>query len=159
MSDPKPVTMSGDEKQAQRSSTESSHISADNAEKATPASNNTAPVAPDGGTTAWLVVLGAWCTAFCSFGWLNSMFLAATVTGLYVLMFLQVSVFSNNITKRHFFFITPRVLSHGSHLCKFSLFWAWYVEQRETLCSSFTYTPRVPLSAHCLIAMAHDGLC
>lgn len=30
--------------------------------------------APDGGTAAWLCVLGAWCTAFCSFGWLNSMF-------------------------------------------------------------------------------------
>lgn len=28
--------------------------------------------APDGGTMAWLVVLGAWCTSFCSFGWLNS---------------------------------------------------------------------------------------
>lgn len=29
--------------------------------------------APDGGLTAWLVVLGAWCTSFCSFGWINSM--------------------------------------------------------------------------------------
>lgn len=29
--------------------------------------------APDGGTAAWLCVLGAWCTSFCSFGWLNSM--------------------------------------------------------------------------------------
>ncbi|KPM46531.1 hypothetical protein AK830_g116 [Neonectria ditissima] len=29
--------------------------------------------APDGGTTAWLVVLGAWCTSFCSFGWLNKL--------------------------------------------------------------------------------------
>lgn len=29
--------------------------------------------APDGGSTAWLVVLGAWCTSFCSFGWLSSM--------------------------------------------------------------------------------------
>lgn len=29
--------------------------------------------APDGGAAAWLVVLGAWCTSFCSFGWLNSM--------------------------------------------------------------------------------------
>lgn len=29
--------------------------------------------APNGGTTAWLVVLGAWCTSFCSFGWINSM--------------------------------------------------------------------------------------
>lgn len=28
--------------------------------------------APDGGLLAWLVVLGAWCTSFCSFGWLNS---------------------------------------------------------------------------------------
>ncbi|KAK0384740.1 hypothetical protein NLU13_7218 [Sarocladium strictum] len=28
--------------------------------------------APNGGLRAWLVVLGAWCTAFCSFGWLNS---------------------------------------------------------------------------------------
>ncbi|CAG9975608.1 unnamed protein product [Clonostachys byssicola] len=28
--------------------------------------------APDGGIVAWLVVLGAWCTSFCSFGWLNS---------------------------------------------------------------------------------------
>jgi hypothetical protein len=28
--------------------------------------------APDGGAPAWLCVLGAWCTSFCSFGWLNS---------------------------------------------------------------------------------------
>lgn len=28
--------------------------------------------APDGGTAAWIVVFGAWCTSFCSFGWLNS---------------------------------------------------------------------------------------
>ncbi|KAM0280547.1 hypothetical protein ACHAQH_003992 [Verticillium albo-atrum] len=28
--------------------------------------------APDGGLAAWLVVLGVWCTAFCSFGWVNS---------------------------------------------------------------------------------------
>ncbi|KAF5231784.1 hypothetical protein FAUST_9080 [Fusarium austroamericanum] len=28
--------------------------------------------APDGGLEAWLVVLGAWCTSFCSFGWINS---------------------------------------------------------------------------------------
>lgn len=28
--------------------------------------------APDGGLAAWLVVLGAWCTSFCSFGWVNS---------------------------------------------------------------------------------------
>lgn len=29
--------------------------------------------APDGGLRAWLMVLGTWCVAFCSFGWLNSM--------------------------------------------------------------------------------------
>ncbi|KAH9209260.1 major facilitator superfamily domain-containing protein [Leptodontidium sp. 2 PMI_412] len=28
--------------------------------------------APDGGLAAWLVVFGAWCTSFCSFGWVNS---------------------------------------------------------------------------------------
>lgn len=28
--------------------------------------------APDGGTAAWLVILGNWCTMFCSFGWVNS---------------------------------------------------------------------------------------
>jgi hypothetical protein len=28
--------------------------------------------APDGGVVAWLVILGAWCISFCSFGWLNS---------------------------------------------------------------------------------------
>lgn len=30
---------------------------------------------PDGGVDAWLVVLGAWCVSFCSFGWINSKFL------------------------------------------------------------------------------------
>lgn len=27
---------------------------------------------PDGGRAAWLVVLGAWCVSFCSYGWINS---------------------------------------------------------------------------------------
>ena len=45
-------------------------------EPAAPAANPwSAGEAPDGGLTAWLVVLGAWCTAFCSFGWINSMLL------------------------------------------------------------------------------------
>ena len=38
--------------------------------------------APDGGVTAWLVVLGAWCTAFCSFGWINSMTFSPPSSGL-----------------------------------------------------------------------------
>jgi len=29
-------------------------------------------LAPEGGLEAWLVVLGAWCCSFCSFGWINS---------------------------------------------------------------------------------------
>ncbi|KAK7985631.1 hypothetical protein PG988_003253 [Apiospora saccharicola] len=27
---------------------------------------------PDGGAKAWLMILGAWCCSFCSYGWLNS---------------------------------------------------------------------------------------
>ena len=27
---------------------------------------------PDGGFSAWLVVVGAWCASFCGFGWVNS---------------------------------------------------------------------------------------
>ncbi|KIM99327.1 hypothetical protein OIDMADRAFT_127322 [Oidiodendron maius Zn] len=43
-------------------------------EKAEAPSNTSAwgDDAPDGGSTAWLCVLGAWCTMFCSFGWINS---------------------------------------------------------------------------------------
>ncbi|RYN18356.1 hypothetical protein AA0113_g9763 [Alternaria arborescens] len=33
---------------------------------------STSSKAPDGGLNAWLVVFGAWCTSFCSFGWNNS---------------------------------------------------------------------------------------
>ncbi|KAL3422000.1 major facilitator superfamily transporter [Phlyctema vagabunda] len=29
-------------------------------------------VAPDGGLEAWMVVAGAWCASFCTFGWINS---------------------------------------------------------------------------------------
>ncbi len=38
--------------------------------------------APDGGLDAWLVVLGAWCTSFCSFGWINSEYIHYTATAL-----------------------------------------------------------------------------
>src|SRR5687767_11133098 len=27
--------------------------------------------APDGGFRAWLVVFGAWCSSFCTWGWIN----------------------------------------------------------------------------------------
>ena len=29
--------------------------------------------APDGGWRAWLVVFGAWCSSFCTWGWINGM--------------------------------------------------------------------------------------
>lgn len=31
---------------------------------------------PDGGASAWLVVLGSWCCSFCSPGWINSEWIA-----------------------------------------------------------------------------------
>lgn len=39
--------------------------------------------APDGGLQAWLVVLGSWCSLFCTFGWINSTWLHDT-EGLHV---------------------------------------------------------------------------
>ena len=34
---------------------------------------------PDGGKEAWLVVLGVWCSSFCTFGWVNSMSITPNV--------------------------------------------------------------------------------
>lgn len=36
------------------------------------ADSKSVAAAPDGGLQAWLVVLGAWCSSFCSYGWINS---------------------------------------------------------------------------------------
>lgn len=33
---------------------------------------------PDGGTAAWLVVLGAWCCSFSSPGWVNSAYISSS---------------------------------------------------------------------------------
>ena len=51
-----------------------SHVDAEEKTEVKNPSPGLASKAPDGGLVAWLVVLGAWCTSFCSFGWLNSMF-------------------------------------------------------------------------------------
>ena len=57
--------------------------------------------APDGGVQAWLVVLGAWCTSFCSFGWLNSESIASvSMGGLGHLTRLQASASSRSTTPR-----------------------------------------------------------
>lgn len=37
-----------------------------------PKSWQSADPPPDGGLQAWLMVLGAWCALFCTFGWINS---------------------------------------------------------------------------------------
>jgi hypothetical protein len=34
--------------------------------------------APDGGSRAWLVVFGAWCSSFCTWGWINGMWRIST---------------------------------------------------------------------------------
>ncbi|OAA71158.1 Major facilitator superfamily domain, general substrate transporter [Cordyceps fumosorosea ARSEF 2679] len=46
----------------------------DDSSDATAVDDDHQPVsaAPDGGLQAWLVVLGAWCASFCSYGWINS---------------------------------------------------------------------------------------
>lgn len=50
---------------------------------AQPQANPEVSGAPEGDRlTAWLVVLGAWCTSFCSFGWINSMYLCCVALGL-----------------------------------------------------------------------------
>ncbi|KIX04843.1 uncharacterized protein Z518_05714 [Rhinocladiella mackenziei CBS 650.93] len=59
------------EKKTENAEYQSDHSDGHEAEKAMQpisSGNDT----PDGGLVAWLVVLGAWCTSFCSFGWLNS---------------------------------------------------------------------------------------
>lgn len=44
--------------------------------------------APDGGLSAWLVILGSWCSLFCTFGWINSAFVHS-IWQLYELMLIQ----------------------------------------------------------------------
>lgn len=46
--------------------------SADHDTEKLPNPSPTSGDAPDGGLAAWLVVLGAWCASFCTFGWINS---------------------------------------------------------------------------------------
>lgn len=47
------------------------YVTPDSDTEKAPAPKSWGSEAPDGGITAWLVVLGCWCTGFCSFGWLN----------------------------------------------------------------------------------------
>ena len=45
------------------------------AEPAKPHAGTDPSAFPDGGLEAWLVVSGAFCCLFCSFGWINCAFL------------------------------------------------------------------------------------
>lgn len=58
----------------------------------------------DGGTTAWLVVLGAWCASFCSYGWINSQWtlsiLESCALNVRVLILSQVWAYSRSTMKQ-----------------------------------------------------------
>lgn len=83
---------------------------------------------PDGGTTAWVVVFGAWCASFCSFGWVNSTQDSLQQLGTcWTLTAVEASASSRNITKTSFFETSRRVSSPGFRLSKSSSYWAWCV--------------------------------
>ena len=91
---------------------------------------------PDGGLQAWLMVLGAWCSLFCTFGWINS---TSTLSNVHPTIFkysinsflLYQVLESSKVTTRRFFFPnTPRVPSHGSHHFKSSSCLQWWANQQ-----------------------------
>ena len=74
--------------------------------------------APDGGLAAWLVVLGAWCVSFCSFGWLNSMTKSLVIQSCYLqLINDQASESSRSIIRPICSAAIRPAPSHGSHHC------------------------------------------
>lgn len=86
---------------------------------------------PDGGLQAWLMVLGAWCALFCTFGWINS---ASTYQMMFELfedalltpsIMLQVLDNSKATMKQFFSQSTPRVRLHGSPRFRSSLCLQW----------------------------------
>ena len=97
--------------------------------------------APDGGLTAWLVVLGGWCTAFCSFGWLNSTFMPWRTLALVQpssrygcfwsiirsahICISQVLECSRNITSETCSVTTQKAQYHGFPHYRSSLSWEW----------------------------------
>lgn len=62
----------------------SDSISEKDAEKSPTFASASKPITssdiPDGEIEAWMLVAGAWCTSFCSFGWVNSLFPYASST-------------------------------------------------------------------------------
>ena len=76
--------------------------------------------APDGGTLAWLVVLGAWCASFCTFGWLNSTNPSYRTAQWFMLYAdkTQVLECSRSTTKMSCLATTHQAPSPGFHHCK-----------------------------------------
>ncbi|KAJ4153420.1 hypothetical protein LMH87_009907 [Akanthomyces muscarius] len=67
------VSVPPNEKSARVVTDEESQQQVDDSSDATAVDEgNSGGAAPDGGMQAWLVVLGAWCASFCSYGWINS---------------------------------------------------------------------------------------
>lgn len=88
-------------------------------EKTVPASAGS--TAPDGGVTAWLVVLGCFCAGFCSFGWLNCTRLVPLPHRSCLLTRTQLLVCSRNIIRPNSSQANiPRVPSHGYRPCRSS---------------------------------------
>lgn len=67
-------TSDTDPMKGQNGDTEYINSSSPDPEKAVQSAPQWGSDAPDGGLIAWGVILGLWCTAFCSFGWLSSTF-------------------------------------------------------------------------------------
>jgi hypothetical protein len=90
---------------------------------------------PDGGLQAWLMVLGAWCALFCTFGWINSastyqMMLERFKDALLTPnIMLQVLDNSKATMKQFSSQSTPRVLLHGSPRFRSSLCLQWWVDR------------------------------
>lgn len=90
---------------------------------------------PDGGLQAWLMVLGAWCALFCTFGWINSASTYQMMIGNFrdpILtpdIMLQVLESSKATMKQCSSQSTPRVRLHGSHRSKSSLCLQWWVDR------------------------------
>lgn len=83
--------------------------------------------APDGGAKAWLVVLGAWCALFCTFGWINSTFSSISECSLVLADMKQAWALFRAIMKPLSCASTLPVQLPGFLLYRFSSCLPWYV--------------------------------
>lgn len=134
-----PSTAAMDNNNNNNSARVSSQQDVSDSEKAAQATSSP-PAPPDGGVTAWLVVLGGWCTAFCSFGWLNS-----------------IGVFQQYYQKE---LLRGQNSSTVSWIPSLQIFFILgLVGSFDLRTTPFIANPngRVRSLAHCLTAMDHEG--